>query len=385
MWHKLLLSCSGRYLKRRVRRRPPLPLESLDPAKVRRALLISATALGDTLFSTPAIRALKERYPAWELDFLGHRVFGSLLAQNPHLARLFAYPGRHRRLLQVVRELRGRNYDLVIILHGNDPEATLIAHLTGAPHLIGSAGSSLAFAYSAGVPAPADPFTHAIERRLDYVRLLGADTAAKQMDLFLTPGELAEAEAVLERHFGAVPPLLLALHPTGSDPYKWWPAASFKELGNFLFDRYRAPLLIISGARDQSPAAAIAAGIKGSSLVTGGRYSLRIVAALLSKCRLLVANDSGPLHLGLALGVPTVALIGADHPSRIGPYQVEWGVALHKRLEVCSLEPCLLKKCPEPRCLKAIEVSEVVKLIKEWWEPRFLSSEFRVSSFKQEQ
>ena len=216
------------------------------------------------------------------------------------------------------------------------------------------------------------------------MRLLGADTADKQMDLFLTPGELAEAEAVLAQHFGAVPPLLLALHPTGSDPYKWWPAASYTELGNFLFERYRAPLLIISGARDRSPAAAIAAGIKGPSLVTGGRYSLRLVAALLSHCRLLVANDSGPLHLGLALKVPTIALLGADHPARIGPYRVDWGAYLYHGDKVCKLSRCLLKKCPENRCLKAIKVSEVVKLVQEWWEPRFLSSESRLSSSEKE-
>jgi len=371
MWHQLLLSLSKRYLGRRLRRRPVLPLAYLDPAKVRRVLLISSTALGDTLFSTPAIRALKEKYPAWELEVLGHRVFGALLAHNPHVARLFAYPGRNRQLLKIIRELRRRRYDLVIILHGNDPEATLTAQLTGAPFIIGSAGSPLAFAYAARVAPPADPMTHAIERRLDYVRLLGADTADKRMDLFLTPGETAEAAAILAEHFGAVPPLLLALHPTGSDPYKWWPAANFSELGNYLAQTYRTPLLLISGAPDREAAEALAAGIEAPTLVTGGRYPLRTVAALLRHCRLLVANDSGPLHMGLALGVPTIALIGADHPARIGPYRVDWGVSLHKRGEVCALEPCLLKKCPENKCLTAIKVSEVIDLLREWWEPRF--------------
>jgi ADP-heptose:LPS heptosyltransferase len=379
MWHKFLLSLSSRYLRWRVGRRPPRPLSELDAAQVRRVLLISATALGDTMFSTPAIRALKERYPAWQLEVLGHRAFGALLAHNPNITRLWAYPGRNRRLFRLVRDLRGRHYDLVIILHGNDPEATLVASLTGAPLIIGSAASPLALAYSARVAPPLDPMTHAIERRLDYVRLLGADTAEKRMDLWLTPEELAQAEAILTAHFGGLPPLLLALHPTGSDPYKWWPAANFVALGNFLADTYRAPLLIISGGKDRSQAEAIAARIKGPSLVTGGRYSLRTVAALLSKCRLLVANDSGPLHMGLALSVPTIALIGADHPSRIGPYGVDWGVSLHRREEVCNLEPCRLKKCPETKCLTAIEVSDVVQLIKEWWEPRFLGSEFRVS------
>ncbi len=376
MWHRLLLSLSSQYLRRRVRRQPPKPLESLEPAKVRRVLLISATALGDTLFSTPAIRALKERFPAWELEVLGHPVFGTILAHNPHVARLWAYPGRNRRLLRLIQDLKPRRYDLVIILHGNDPEATMLAYLTGAPYIIGSTNSPLSFAYSARVEPPADPMTHAIERRLDYVRLLGADTPDKRMDLFLPSEEKRRAEAILVKHFGTLPSRLLALHPTGSDPYKWWPAASFIELGNFLYEHYRAPLLIISGTKDRSAAEAIAAGIRGPSLVTGGRFSLLTVAALLSYCRLLVANDSGPLHLGLALQVPTIALIGADHPSRIGPYGVEWGVSLHKRAEVCALEPCLLKKCPEPRCLTAIEVSEVVQLVKEWWESRFLSSEF---------
>jgi ADP-heptose:LPS heptosyltransferase len=372
MWHKLLIGISRRYLERQVRHHPPAPLSALAPAKVRRVLLISNTALGDTLFSTPAIRALKERYPAWELEVLAHRVFGNLLAHNPHVAKIWTYPGRNRRLLTLVGDLRRRGYDLAIILHGNDPEATLLSYLSGAPYVIGSARSPLSFSYSAAV-AFTDPDEHAIERRLNYVRLLGADTTDKRMDLFLPPEEPERGAAILTEYFGAIPPVLLALHPTGSDPYKWWPAASFIELGNFLYKSYRAPLLIISGNSDRKAAEAIAAQIAGPILVTGGRYPLLTVAALLSYSRLLVANDSGPLHMGLALKVPTIGLLGADAPRRVGPYAVDWGVALHKRQEVCNAKPCLLKKCPENRCLTAIKVSEVVKLIKEWWEPQYLA------------
>lgn len=368
MWHKLLIDISRRYLKRQVRRHPPSPLSALAAAKVRRVLLISNTALGDTLFSTPAIRALKERYPAWELEVLAHRVFGDLLVHNPHVAKIWTYPGRNRRLLTLARELRHRSYDLVIILHGNDPEATLLAYFSGAPFIIGSARSPLAFVYAAALEFT-DPDEHAIERRLDYVRLLGADTADKRMDLFLPPDETERAGAILTKKFGQVPPLLMALHPTGSGPYKWWPRASFIELGNFLYETYHAPLLIISGANDRSQAEAIATQIAGPTLVTGGRYPLLTVAALLSHCRLLVANDSGPLHMGLALGVPAIGLLGADDPRRVGPYGVEWGVALHKREDVCPQEPCLLKKCPRNICMEAISVAEVRDLIKIWWNP----------------
>jgi ADP-heptose:LPS heptosyltransferase len=371
--HKILLQLTHRFLARRVRERPPRPLAGLDLGQVRRVLLISNTALGDTLFSTPAIRAVKARHPAWELEVLAHRVFGSILAHNPNVSRIFTYPGRNRRLLPLARELRRRAYDLAVILHGNDPEATLLAHLTGAPRLIGSAGSPLSFAYAAAV-APGGPDEHAIERRLNFVRLLGADTADKRMDLFVTGEERQQAAAILTEHFGAPPPRLMALHPTGSDPYKWWPAASFIELGQYLFKTYEAPLLVISGAGDRPQAEAIAAGLPGPALVTGGRFPLLTVAALLARCRLLVANDSGPLHMGLALGVPTIALLGADDPRRVGPYGVDWGVALHHRPEVCHREPCRLKKCPRNICLEAISPAEVMDLIKSWWEPRWLEA-----------
>jgi ADP-heptose:LPS heptosyltransferase len=371
MWHKFLLALSRQYLKAQISRRPPLPLAGLEPAQVRRVLLISATALGDTLFSTPAIRALKERFPDWSLEVLGHRVFGTLLAHNPHVDRLWFYPGRNWRLGALARDLRRRRYDLVILLHGNDPEATMLAHLTGSPRIIGSAASPLSFAYSAAV-GPSNPQEHAIERRLNFVRLLGADTGDKRMDVHLPPEAAREAEAILARHFGKTPPLLLALHPTGSDPYKWWPAANFQDLANHLFLAYGARLVIISGRRDRGQAEALAASLAAPALVTGGRYPLLTAAAILSRCRLLVANDSGPLHLGLALGVPTLALLGADHPARIGPYQVDWGAYLYKKEEVCDLDRCLTKKCPDNRCLKAIGVEEVADLIKTWWEPRYL-------------
>jgi ADP-heptose:LPS heptosyltransferase len=369
--HKFLMKLAHTCLARRVKRRPPRPLSDLDLRGVRRVLLISNTALGDTLFSTPAIRALKGQYPNWELEVLAHRVFGALLAHNPHVGRIYTYPGRNRRLLALARDLRRRAYDLVIILHGNDPEATLLAHLTGSPYIIGSAKSPLAFVYSASVSA-AGPYEHAIERRLNFVRLLGADTNDKRMDLWLPPGEPDRAAAILRETFGQVPPLLMALHPTGSDPYKWWPRVSFIELGNFLYESYQAPLLIISAQGDREQAEAIAARLTGPSLVTGGRFPLLTMAALLSHCRLLVANDSGPLHMGLALGVPSIGLLGADDPRRVGPYGVDWGIALHKREEVCTQQPCLLKKCPRNLCMEAIGVSEVVEMIKTWWTPRWL-------------
>lgn len=359
------------YLRRGVKKRPPLPLTGFDPRGRRRVLIINSTALGDFLFSTPAIRALKETYPDWRLDLLAPADLAGLAALNPHLASVIPFPGQKWRLLGLMGELKRGRYDLAIILHGNDPEATLLAWATGSPYLIGSGGSPLSFAYAAQVPR-GDLFEHAIERRLNFVRLLNADTEDKGMELFLPPGELVKAEALLTGHFGAKPPLLAAFHPTGSGPYKWWPRQSFAALGNYLQEAYGASFLIISGREDRRQAEALAAMIKAPALVTGGRVSLTTAAALLNRCRLFVGGDSGPLHMALALKVPSVALLGADHPRRVGPYQVDWGVSLYRKEGVCSREPCLSRACPDNVCLQAIRVEEAAGLIRSWWEPRFL-------------
>ncbi len=361
---------SEHYLRVRVRRRPPRPLGELDLAGVRRVLLLNATALGDLLFSTPTFRALKETYPHWQVDLLVNPGFRDLAAHNPHLTRLWLYPGRGWGLINLMRQVHEQHYDLAVILHGNDPEATLIAWAAGTPFIIGSAQSPLAFAYSATVSHP-DLFEHAIERRLAYARLLGADTPDKRLELVVPPEEAARARDILAQHFGAIPKLVLALHPTGSAPYKWWPTERYAELGKYLQEHYHAALLIISGADDRPVAEALAAQLPGPSLVTGGRHSLLTVAGVLSHCRLLVANDSGPLHMALALGVPTLALLGADHPDRIGPYQVDWGTYLYGKEGACPEVGCLNRQCPDNLCLKAITTTDVITTLQTWWEPRF--------------
>jgi len=370
MWHKFLLWTSKQYLRGQTRRRPARPLEELDAASVRRVLLLNATALGDWFFSTPAFRALKETYPHWQMDALANPRHQDLAGTNPHLARVWLYPGRGRALLSLMRQVRRQHYDVVVILHGNDPEASLIAHATATPFIIGSDKSPLAFTYSATVSHP-DPFEHAIERRLAYTRLLGADTENRQMELTPPASEVARARDIVVKYFGKLPSLLVALHPTGSAPYKWWPLERYAELGKFLYEHYQAHFLIISGTRDRPAAEALAGQLPGPALVTGGRYSLLTVAGLLSHCRLLVANDSGPLHMGLALGVPTLALLGADHPARIGPYRVDWGAYLYAKEGACPEPDCLTRGCPDNMCLQAISTQDVINTIQTWWEPRF--------------
>ena len=353
-----------------MHRRPSRPLSELQIDKVQRVLLINSTALGDLLFSTPAIRCLKENFPAWELDILVQSGLKTLLQHNPDLVHCWNFPGRNLRLLKLAKQLRTRNYDLVIILHGNDPEASLLAWLTASPFIIGSSKSPLSFAYSYGVSSGCLE-EHAIEKRLNFVRPLGVKVDGKRMEIFLPAVVRKEAYRILTKHFGSFPAMLVAFHPGGSAPYKRWPLNNFALLGKFLKQVYNAQFLLISTKEERNLAQSLANRIDAPALVTGGYYDLLTVAALLGQCHLFVGNDSGPLHLALALQTPSIGLLGADDPKRIGPYQVDWGSFIFKE-EACLRNPCLTKRCPRPQCLETIGPEEVIRLIQEWWQPKFL-------------
>lgn len=370
MWHKLLLKLTEQFIRRQMCQRPRRPLSELKVDTVKRVLLINSTALGDLIFSTPAIRSLKERFPAWELDILVHPGLMALVQHDPQLAHCWTFPGRNWRLLKLARELQSRHYDLVIILHGNDPEVSLLAWLTGSLFIIGSDKSPLSFAYSHSVVS-GGPLEHAIERRLNFVRPLGVEADDKRMEIFLPPIVKKEAANILAKHFGSPPPMLMALHPGGSESYKHWPLDNFVTLGKFLRQAYQAQFLMISSKSERILAQSLADRISAPALVTGGRFNLLTVAALLSQCHLFVGNDSGPLHLALALQTPSIGLLGADDPHRIGPYQVDWGACLYKE-NACPRNPCITKRCSQLLCLEAIQPEEVIRLIQEWWEPKFL-------------
>jgi ADP-heptose:LPS heptosyltransferase len=350
------------FLRSQAKKRGIRPFDWPAIPGIRRILLMTTTAIGDTLLSTPAIRAVKETYPEKEVHVLCHARNHLLLKENPYISRCLLYQGKRKGIVPLVRQLKSQGYDLVVILHSNDPEALPLAWSTGAPYIIGPGTSRFAYLLSQSVFCREET-RHAIERRLDLVRAIGADTQNKAMDLFLPPSWEDRSRMILEKKWKTRPHPLIGIHPTGSGSYKWWPGAYFSTVLRELAKRYRARFILFSSRKEVTAARAIAENLEEETLLIQGEYDLLETAALMKRCSLMIANDSGPLHMALALGVPTVALIGADSPLRIGPYQVPNSTCLYRKEEVCDEVRCLNEKCLDNRCLKAISPEEVLRII----------------------
>jgi lipopolysaccharide heptosyltransferase II len=197
--------------------------------------------------------------------------------------------------------------------------------------------------------APYDPEAHAIRRYLNVARSLGARPEPPRFRLeFPRPPDLSHL-FLLET---GQP--LAVVHPGARWPTKLWPPAHWARLADWLSREKGFRVVITGGPGDRELAEEIVAQAEMPLLNLAGRTSLAELAEVLKQAHVAITTDTGPMHLAAALGTPVAALFGPTAPWRTGPFGEGHEVV---RLELdCS--PCFQRRCPEPRCLLELPVSQ---------------------------
>ena len=341
----------------------PRPLAQLAPADVRRILVISSTAIGDTLLSTPAIHALRRKFPDARIIGLLHRRTADLFRYYRELDEIVLL---QRGLLRTAWRLRRTRPDVAVILHGNEPEASMLAWLSGAHFILKHAKRH---------PAPQllsrrdgdedyDPLTeHAIVSRLRLAGWLGAETGDTVMRLELPPGTEARAAQLLHAHGVSEGDTCIGFQPGAATRYKMWPDTAFMLLAHRLMGHDpRLKILLLGSKREWSLCETIRSGVRDYRLVNlAGAIDLPVLPALVRRLALLVTNDTGTMHVAIALGVPTVSLFAATEPAGTGPLQDLERHRIIKKPQTCH--PCVTKRCQTPFCMDQITVEEVFQAV----------------------
>ena len=341
-------------------------LDCFDPELVKCILVVSSTAIGDTLMSTPGLRAVRERYP--KARIIGHfnAKYAELFANNPHLDEVIPMHRGYLRFVRTVLKMRKRKPDLGIIFHGNDPHAVPSVYLSGARFIVQVHPSKtygfLLSGYEAGAIRPRP--THAIEQRLRTASLVGCAEDDRRMVLVAEDDEVRSVTVFLEKLGVLGTHRLIGIQSGAKDPYKMWPAHKFAELGRFLAEAYPNARMILTGSKPEAKyCRAIADQIGSRAVSVAGDISLGELRGLISKMDLLVTNDTGAMHMAIALGTKTVTVFGPTNDKGVGVIQ---DLHLHRIVKTDRpCEPCLTKKCRDPFCMDAIEVSTVFQAAKE--------------------
>lgn len=327
-------------------------------------LVVQTAFLGDVILTLPMIQVLKRAYPQAEIDVITTPAAAPLL-RHPDISAVIPYDKRNTQrgiggILSLARMIRSRRYDIAVVPHRSFRSAVVTA-LGGIPMRIGLSAAAGKFLYTHIVPY--EKSRHEIERNLNLLSALSIPLPAKELPS-LYPDEpamqsvnkfLFEREILNEQ-------AMVAIAPGSVWNTKRWLAERYAELSLQLAER-GCEVVIIGGREDSELGRAIAESAKHKKIHDAtGSLTLLESAALIGRCSVLVTNDSAPLHLGVAMRTPVVAVFGATIPEfGFAPYG-ERDVVIETKGLRCR--PCGIhggKTCPTGTfdCMKRIDTKTV--------------------------
>jgi heptosyltransferase-1 len=321
-------------------------------------LIVRLGSLGDVVHGIPAAAALRRAYPDAQIDWLVDPRYVELLNLAPGVVRAIPLDPRAGwgLLVATVRELRRTRYDAAFDLQGLLKSATL-TRAAGARRTIGlpreHLRESLAARLYAEMPDPG-PNPHVIHKSLALMRAVGVTDVRIDFPLVVpvTPAAARAAER-------AGPHGYALINPGAAWPNKRWPPQRFGALAAALYDWLGLTSIVLWGPGEEGLASAVVAAAGGAA-VKSAPTTLTDIASLAKGARLMVSGDTGPLHIGGAVGVPLIALFGPTRTERNGPW-------LGADITITRYDKCqchYARQCRTGgRCIEDIRLDDVIAAV----------------------
>ena len=324
-------------------------------------LVVSTTGVGDLLAATPAIKAIRQKYPFAQISAMIRGQYVDILECNPYVDEIIPFDKRPLPTLGLLRRMMARRDDYALILHASDSTAYLLAAVAS-EEVIGIAKEARDMEFLLTRPLEMPPFGHFVERRLHVTRALGIDTDDKRLVLGVSDESRRFISHLLDSHGVTKDDLLIGIHPGAANKHKLWPARKFGELADLLIKELNARIVVTGVSREEPLAEAIRSLGGDRVIVTTGELSLAQAAALIERCNAYVTNDTGNMHISFALGTPTVALFCPTYPEVLGPTADVEKHEVIRKPRTC--DPCKTKDCTDPWCMDQISVEEVYEAVR---------------------
>lgn len=312
---------------------------------------------------TPAVRALRERFPKSYIAFLVESQCSDLLSLNPHLDEVMVLEREKYRnpfyWLKKIRQIRERRFDLVIDYLGN-PRSAYISFLSGARCRLGYDIRGRRLFYNTVIRD--DPTAlYSAAYKLGVLKHLGIESSNLRLDFSISEDARAFAEGFFQEEGVDQDRMIVSISPTSRRRFRRWPSEKFARLADWLILRYKACVILVWGPNEMKAVETIEEKMKEKPIICRQTKNLFQLGAILKRCDLHLGNDNGTKHIAVAMGKPTITIYGPeDHRSWTYPDPLR-----HKFLkaQVDCLDCGKIKhKCTELACLNQIAVDDVQKV-----------------------
>jgi len=331
------------------------------PMKV---LIIEPNWLGDVLFTTPAIRAVREKYKDVYISVIVHARCLPILEDNPNINEIIVLKNVRGlkgffAKIKLIPRLKSKSFDIAFLFHRSMTRA-LMCVLAGIPERIGYHTRKRFFLLTRRI-IPQWPEAHRVEYFLDVTRAADIDTDNRDYEFFIKSEVEKQIVSILNDSGISEGEPYFSINPGGNWPPKRWPKENFAKLADELADMYNTKVIITGAEKDVALGEDIKNLCNSKPINLCGKTTLKELAAISRRAKAVISNDTGPMHISVSQKTPTVALFGPTHPDITGPYGSSQYVVVKKDIG-CPV-PCYDKTCNDYRCMKAITVDDVMEAV----------------------
>ena len=339
------------------------------PKETKRILIIRLSSLGDVILTTPVVAALKAKFPRSELFFLTKARYSDLLRNDPRISSLVEFDpvGRHRGLsgfMSLISELRSHDFDLLIDLHAN-LRSFVLRRLVKSRVKLKYCKRWLRRWLMVHLKFLKAKPVRTLESYLEPLQRLGVEASERNPLIFLSRNDLESLNHFLLERQVEKDDIVVGVHPGAKWATKRWDEEKFARVCRGLAEKPGHKIMLLGDESEAKLVGEVEKDLPGRSLVKAVGFPLGKAMSLIKRCDCLLTNDSGPMHVASALGVPVVARFGPTHPKLGFAPPGSGNVVLCAEVK-CS--PCSLhgeKRCSKKSrfCMDWIEPEMVIEAV----------------------
>ena len=318
--------------------------------------------VGDAVLAIPAMKAVRERYPDADITLLVRPWVAGVFKSVPFIDHLWSEPrpAGVRDWIRIARQIRSRRFD-VSLLFPNSFESAAMMFLGRVPRRIGYATDGRGWLLTSRI-TPSTAKRHQVHYYLDLAKALSADTQPS-IQISASAEEKNQAAKLLASHGVPQGHPYMVLNPGAAyGSAKRWGEDGFAAAGDALACEFHLDVVIVGSEKERAIAEAIQKTMRSRVVVLNGKTTLETLIGVISEAVLVLTNDSGPMHISAALGIPTVAVFGATDHVVTGPI----GARTRVVREPVECSPCMLRECPiDHRCMTRVSADSVCQAARE--------------------
>lgn len=331
-------------------------------------LVVRTDRIGDVILSTPVFEAIKSKFPQSHLCAMVSSYAADVVKSNPHVDDVIIddheHRGREREgFFRLVRKIREGEFDVAVLLRPTFRLALMLL-LAGVKYRIGTGYRFYQILLNRKVYEHRKVnLRHEADYNLDLLRPLGIAWRKTPPKMYLSAQEKEFAGRLFDQLKIAPDDTVVLIHPGSGDSSLNLPAKRFAQAADGLMEKLGAKILFTGTNREKELVSFIQGRMEHEAFDLVGRTDLRQLAAVINKCDVVVSNSTGPMHLAVAVGTPTVAVfcpIFAAGPIRWGPYG-EGHEVIMPPVPICF--ECKPRRCPHYDCMEKIGADQIVSKV----------------------